>query len=104
MFYRTIFDAKISSADYPATFDFAQDLAVGETLSAVSTTAAVYSGTDPAPEALLDGAPAISGKQVVQNTTGGVLGTVYYLFCAVTTSLGQVLTREGYLSVTPEVL
>ena len=104
MFYRTIFDAKIPSADYPASFDFAADLAVGETLSTTSTTAAVYSGTDPAPALLLSGAPAIDGKQVIQNTSGGVLGTVYYLYCAATTSLGQVLSREGYLTIAPEAM
>jgi hypothetical protein len=104
MFYRTTFDAKISSADYPASFDFAQDLTVGETLTTVSTTATVYSGADATPSAILFGAPTVSGKQVVQNTTGGVLGTVYYLFCAATTSLGQVLTREGYLPIVPEAL
>ena len=104
MFYRTTFDAKISSADYPASFDFAQDLTVGETLAVVSTTATVYSGTDATPGAILDGLPIISGKQVVQNTTGGVLGVVYYLLCTVTTSLGQTLTREGYLPIAPEAM
>lgn len=104
MFYRTTFDAKTSSADYPAIFDFASDLTVGETLTTVSTTATVYSGTDAAPAAILFGLPAVSGKQVVQNTAGGVLGTVYYLFCAATTSLGQVLTRDGYLPIVPEAL
>jgi len=104
MFYRTIFDAKISSADYPASFDFAQDLTVGETLDFASIAAAVYSGEDASPSALLVGLPEIHGKQVVQNTSGGVLGTVYYLYCAVTTSLGQVLSREGYLAIAPEAL
>jgi len=102
MFYRTILDAKISTADLAASFDFAQDLTIGETLTSVSSTAAVYSGADASPSSLLDGVPVVSGKQVIQNLTGGVLGTVYYLYIAAATSLGQVLSREAYLAITPE--
>lgn len=99
MSYRETFNAKDPSASYPARFDFSQDLAVGETLSSASTTAAVYSGTDAAPGSLLSGAPTVSGKQVKQTLIGGVVGVVYYLFCAATTSTGQVLVRDGYLAV-----
>jgi len=102
MFYRTTLDAKIPSADVVASFDFAQDLAIDETILSASTTAAVYSGTDAFPSALLDGLPTISGRQVLQNLTGGVLGVVYYIYCAATTSLGQVLSREAFLALAPE--
>lgn len=101
MFYRTALDVKIPASDYSAIFDFAQDLTVGETVSSASVTAAVYSGTDPTPSAILNGAPVASGKQVAQLTTGGILGTTYYITCTATTSLGQVLTRAGYLVITP---
>lgn len=99
MYYRTTLDAKIPSSLVPGVFDFAQSLAVGETLTTVSTTATVYSGTDATPSAVLSGAPTVSGKQVIQNLTGGVLGVVYYLVCAATTSLGKVLVAEAYLPV-----
>ncbi|MBV5322736.1 MAG: hypothetical protein JZU60_02740 [Ilumatobacteraceae bacterium] len=100
MSYRTTLDAKIPSSLVPAVFDFAQSLALGETLTTVSTTATVYSGADATPSAVLSGSPTVSAKQVIQNLTGGVLGVVYYIVCAATTSLGKVLLAGAYLSVT----
>jgi len=104
MSYREIFDVKTPDASYSASFDFSANLAVGETLSTTSTTAAVYSGTDPTPSSIFSGAPTVSGKQVIQTTSGGVEGTVYYLYCSATTSLGKVLSREGYLAIAPGAL
>lgn len=101
MFYRTALDVKTPSAQYTAVFDFAQDLAVGETVSSASTAATVYSGTDASPSSVISGASVAAGKQVKQLTVGGVLGVTYYIVCTATTSLGQVLTRSGYLVIVP---
>ena len=46
MSYRSIFNAKISSTNFYAVFDFAQNLSITETISSASVTATVYSGTD----------------------------------------------------------
>lgn len=82
-------------------FDFISSLAVGETLSTAAVTAAVYSGTDATPSAIVSGSAAISGTQVTQAITGGVSGVVYLLTCTVTTSASQTLAKDGYMVVTP---
>jgi len=103
MTYRGIFDAKIATIPVSVTFSFSFDLAVGETLSSASVAATVYSGTDPAASAIVFGSPAISGGQVTQIIINGVEGVTYLLTCTVTTSAGEVLSREGYLVITPIV-
>jgi hypothetical protein len=104
MFYRTALDVKIPDSDYSAVFSFAQDLVAGETITIAGSTATVYSGEDAAPSTILSGAPVAAGKQVTQLITGGVLGVTYSITCTGTTSLGQVLTRMGYLVVVPSTL
>ena len=102
MFYRTLLDAKTALTLYSAIFDFAQDLAIGETLASAGVTATVYSGTDGTPSAILSGIPTISGKQVVQTIIDGVVGVTYYLTANAITSLGQPVQRVGFLVVVPE--
>lgn len=97
MTYRSIFDAKVSGTNVRLVFDFTSSLAVGETISSASTAATTYSGTDATPSAIISGAAAISGGQVTQTITGGVVGVTYLLKCSATTSLGYALERSGYL-------
>jgi len=104
MTYRAIFDVKEASTPFSATFSFSIDLAIGETISSASITAAVYSGTDAAPSALISGSASISGGEVTQIIIGGVEGVVYLLVCLVGTNLGSTLTRTGYLAIAPATI
>jgi hypothetical protein len=99
MSYRSIFNAKISSTNFYAVFDFAQSLAVGETISSQSVTAVVYSGTDASPSSIISGAATSSGSQVTQTITGGVVGVTYVLACVITTSASKTFVLDGYLTV-----
>ena len=85
-------------------FDFISALAVGETLVTATVVATVYSGVDPAPAAILSGAPTISGTTVLQSVTGGVVGCIYGLTCTVTTSLGQTVSSSGFFAVDPPLV
>ena len=104
MTYRAIFDVKEASTPFSATFSFAIDLALGETLSSASVTAAVYSGTDPTPSAIISGAASSSGGEGTQILIDGVEGVIYLLVCLVGTSLGGTLTRTGYLAIAPATI
>ena len=99
MSYRSIFNAKISSTNFYAVFDFAQYLAVGETISSASVTATVYSGTDASPSSIISGGATSSGAQVTQTITGGVIGVTYILTCVITTSASKTFVLDGYLTV-----
>lgn len=85
-------------------FDFISALAPGETITTATVTAAVYSGVDPNPSAIISGSAVISGTQVTQTVTGGVVGTIYGLTCVVTTSLGQTLNSAGFFSIDPPLV
>ena len=98
---RISFDGKLSGETVIETFEFGARLVVGETLSTASTTAVVYSGTDSSPSSVISGSASISGTHVTQAVTGGTTGNVYLLTCAVTTSLGQTLEMQGYLTIIP---
>ena len=84
-------------------FDFISKLAMGETISGAVTTATVYTGVDSNPGAIIDGTATINGTVVNQLVTGGVLGTIYSLLVAATTSLGQTLELSGYLAIVPNL-
>lgn len=83
-------------------FDFISRLAVSETLSTASVAATVYSGTDASPSSVVSGSASISGTKVTQKLTGGVLGVTYLIVCTVTTSAGQTLLLQGFLTITPD--
>lgn len=85
-------------------FDFTSQLGVGETISAASVTASVYSGVDPAPSGLIASSAAVSGAQVTQLLTAGVLGVVYELNCSAATSANETLQLTAYLAVVPELV
>ena len=85
-------------------FDFISDLAVGETISGATVTAAVWSGTDASPSSIISGAASISGTQVTQKLTAGLAGNIYAATCTATTSASQTLVRSAYLVVGPSVV
>jgi hypothetical protein len=98
---RLVFPAKAPSEILTLTFPFLSRLAVGETISSATVSATVYSGTDASPSAILSGGTTISGSEVKQKVTGGVLGVTYLLTCSAVTSTGQNLALSGFLSIAP---
>jgi hypothetical protein len=87
----------------PTGFPFVSQLAPGETISTQVVTASVYTGVDANPGAIISGAAAVVGTNVMQLITGGVLGVIYELLCTITTSLGQTIKMAGYLAIIPDV-
>ena len=98
---RIVLEPKNAAETVSIVFDFASQLAVGETLSSATVTAVVYSGVDSSPSAIISGSAAISGTKITQKVTGGTLGVTYVLTCAVVTSTSQTLQMIGYLVVVP---
>ena len=98
---RLALEPKYAAEVKKQVFDFASVLAVGETISTQTVTAAVYSGTDASPSALISGSASASGTKVTQTITGGLAGVVYTITCSITTSLSQTLRLMGYLSILP---
>lgn len=98
-----VLDSKQSGSTEPREFPFTSRLAIGETISSATVTAAVYSGVDASPSSILSGAASISGGIVTQTITGGTVGVIYSLSCAATTSLSNVLVLTAFLAVIPTV-
>lgn len=90
---------KLVSETETATFDFSSRLLPGVTISTQVCTAAVYSGTDATPSAIISGAATLSGAIVSQKITAGTEGVIYEVTCTVTTSDGQTLILVGYLAM-----
>lgn len=84
-------------------FDFISRLGALETITSAVTTAFVYSGVDPNPALIINGAAKISGTIINQSLTGGVLGVIYELLCTVNTSLGQRLEMSAFWVVEPDL-
>jgi hypothetical protein len=82
-------------------FDFTSNLAIGETISTATCTCTVFSGIDGSPSSVINGAASISGTQVTQSLTGGVVGVIYNIQCSVTTSTSQTLQMQGLLAIIP---
>lgn len=85
-------------------FDFTSALGTTETISTKILTAAVYSGTDANPSAIISGSASSSGSIVTQKVTAGTSGVIYALTCTVTTSLGQTLVLMAFLAVVPDLV
>ena len=101
MNYRSVINAKTTSATEDAVFDFSNQYVAGETVSSGSVTAVVYSGTDASPSAVLSGAGVASGTKFTQKVVGGVEGVAYLLTCTTTSSAGKVRSLEGFLIIVP---
>jgi hypothetical protein len=98
---RDIWQPKPPSSTKKYPFNFISDLAVGETVSAATVTATVWSGTDANPSAIISGAAGIASPVVTQTLTGGLAGNIYSVVCTATTSAGQTLIRSAYLVISP---
>ena len=82
------------------TFDFAKELAIGETLGAPTVTVSVLSGVDADPAALKNGAAVVSGTGVLQPVVALLPGVDYELVCLCPTSnVNKTLSRIGRLCV-----
>lgn len=102
--YRNVFPSKLIEEIITVEFFFTEDLPIGETLTSVSVTATVAQGVDPSPQSIVLVSPRVSGGRVRQWIVAGVPGVTYYLVCEATFSgSGDVVTREGYLSVIPGI-
>lgn len=96
---RQVLDELISGETRSITFPFADRMSTGETIVSCGVTATVHSGTDPTPAAVIVGTPAISGTNVTAQVTSSLPGTVYGLTAGATTSTGQVLKKQAYLTI-----
>lgn len=82
------------------TFRFRRELGEAVTLAPGATvTVAVRKGADATPQAMLAGAPAVSGTNVLARLMGGVAGTEYLLSCTADSSVGDRLVLEAVLPV-----
>jgi hypothetical protein len=90
---------KRTAEKWKATFDFAEDLATGETISSSDWAVTVVKGTDATPSGVLTGSPTISGSKVTHMLQGGLEGVTYCIRCAATTSQSQILHGLGHLEV-----
>ena len=70
----------------PIIFNFLGKLQYGETITAAGATCTLWTGTDSNPSAMLSGTPIATPTIVTQNITGGIVGNIYILTCAVTAS------------------
>lgn len=97
------FDTKDDVEKVVLTFDFAAELAAGETLAGTPVVAVTVSrGTDFAPSNLLNGAGGFdaSATQWLQPVQGGIPGVQYLFRCVcATTNPVKTLARAGILPV-----
>jgi hypothetical protein len=100
---RVVLSPKKLGEDLIVPMDFISRLAVGETIVTAVAACSVYSGTDPAPQDMLNGAPTVVSTVVEQTIIGGVVGTVYELLYTITTTQGQTLELSGYFAVVPDL-
>jgi hypothetical protein len=93
------FSYKLTTENELFTFDYSPILTSTETISTASCTVQVKDGTDPNPNDIKVGSPAISGPKVIQRISGGINGVIYRLEMTVTTSLTNVYTLVGDVAV-----
>lgn len=83
----------------PITVNFSDMLQFGESLTGASCAASLFSGTDPNPQNILDGAATFTATTVTQNITGGVAGNIYTLAFLTTATNSHNYVKVGQLSV-----
>ena len=100
---RVILNPKKLGETVPENFNFLSALGQGETLVSAVTTCSVFTGVDPNPTAVLDGATTVAGTVATQGVTGGVIGVVYELLCTGKTNLANVIEISAFLAIEPDV-
>lgn len=96
---RVVFAPKPLTEKVERVFDFTSLLGEGEELAAAAVEVDVFSGTDAAPEDMLDGDPIVESPRVTQVFQDGIEGTVYTVRCIAGTCNGQAYSLAAYLDV-----
>jgi hypothetical protein len=101
---RVLLDPKrVAEIIFPP-FDFSGKLLLGETISTVtSVTPTVWSGVDANPSAIYGGAFNIDSNstRALPKIIAGVLGVIYNIEVAVSTSSTRTLVLDGLLAIIP---
>lgn len=85
-------------------FDFISGMQTPEEiLVSASTTCTLYSGTDPAPQAIISGPATVSGTRAFQKCVPTIVGNIYDLSCKAVTNGGQILILDAYFAIVPGV-
>ena len=82
-----------------AEFDFAKDLASGDSVASVQLIVTTVAGVDAAPAALLLGAALIKGARAFQQLQGGLAACSYRIECRATTVNNNLLLLARVLPV-----
>lgn len=82
--------------------DFYDQLQTGETISSVTITVTLFTGTDSDPSNILFQLPSITGTVVDQKFRLGVPGTIYEVVYLVTGSLGTKGAKSTNLAILPQ--
>lgn len=83
-------------------FDFGNLLYPGDSITVATVTVRVFSGVDPSPALLLDGAHQLVGATVFQTIKDGIPGVIYELDVTVNTTQGFTHVIEARLAIPPE--
>lgn len=93
--------AKRVSTTLILTFDFSDQMSLGETIGNKVVYCELYSGVDATPSAVISGTPTIVGQTITQKITGGSVGAIYTIIAAIDTSAGQELISTTKIAVIP---
>lgn len=80
-------------------FNFAPDLADGDTVASATVTPTLQAGEDATPAQILVGLPAIDGARVLQMAAGRADGNAYTLKCIASTAAGEILTLTAVITM-----
>lgn len=100
---RVVLPSKLANEIKRYKLDFIGELSVGETIATAVAIFSVYSGGVEVPP-VVPGPSAtctINGSIVSVLISGGTAGMLYFMVLRITTSAGQTLDKEGFLSVIP---
>lgn len=80
-------------------FDFAKDLAPGDSVASVQLVPTTVQGVDAVPTAILYGGPVIKGARCFQQIAGGLAGCAYQVECRATTTNNNLIILARVLPV-----
>jgi hypothetical protein len=98
-----VFPSKPVGETSAYTFNFSDRLQFGESITGAVVAAAVASGVDPNPSAIISGMATYNATTVTQNITGGLPGVIYAIACTVTASGSHNYVKQGSLAVLNDV-
>ena len=86
----------------PVSISLDKDLADGEVISSCDVSIEVFSGEDSDPSTMLYKPVDVTDTECVQDIWQGVIGVVYKVIFAITTSSGQIITRTTKIGILPD--